>query len=76
MIDIGADMDPITAAREFQFVELGETGADKAGGSRAVGLRPVPQRAARSRRARRMHAVQSGQRQLRTSATAGHPQSQ
>ena len=35
MIDTGADMDPITAPRTFQFVELGETGADKAGGSRA-----------------------------------------
>ena len=35
VIDTGADMDPITAARKFQFVELGETGADKAGGSRA-----------------------------------------
>jgi hypothetical protein len=28
-------MEPITAPRKFQFVELGETGADKAGGSRA-----------------------------------------
>ncbi|MBA2467648.1 MAG: amidohydrolase family protein [Sphingomonas sp.] len=35
VIDTGADMDPITAARRFQFVELGETGAAKAGGSRA-----------------------------------------
>ena len=35
VIDTGADMDPITAARKFQFVELGETGAGKAGGSRA-----------------------------------------
>ena len=35
VIDTGADMNPITAARKFQFVELGETGADKAGGSRA-----------------------------------------
>jgi imidazolonepropionase-like amidohydrolase len=35
VIDTGADMDPITAARKFQFVELGETGAEKAGGSRA-----------------------------------------
>jgi imidazolonepropionase-like amidohydrolase len=34
VIDTGADMDPITAARKFQFVELGQTGADKAGGSR------------------------------------------
>jgi imidazolonepropionase-like amidohydrolase len=35
VIDTGSDMDPVTAARKFQFVELGETGADKAGGSRA-----------------------------------------
>src|SRR5204862_7024848 len=35
VIDTGADMDPVTAARKFQFVELGETGAGKAGGSRA-----------------------------------------
>jgi imidazolonepropionase-like amidohydrolase len=35
VIDTGADMDPIMKARVFQFVELGETGADEAGGSRA-----------------------------------------
>ena len=35
VIDTGADMDPITSARRFQFVELGETGAAAAGGSRA-----------------------------------------
>jgi imidazolonepropionase-like amidohydrolase len=35
VIDTGADMDPVTAARRFQFVELGQTGAEKAGGSRA-----------------------------------------
>jgi len=35
VIDTGADMDPITAARKFQFVELGETGAERAGGSRS-----------------------------------------
>jgi imidazolonepropionase-like amidohydrolase len=35
VIDTGADMDPITRARVFQFVELGETGKDKAGGSRS-----------------------------------------
>jgi imidazolonepropionase-like amidohydrolase len=34
VIDTGADMDPITKARAFQFVELGETGAGDAGGSR------------------------------------------
>jgi imidazolonepropionase-like amidohydrolase len=36
VIDTGADMDPITRPRVFQFVELGETGKDKAGGSRAA----------------------------------------
>jgi imidazolonepropionase-like amidohydrolase len=35
VIDTGADMQPVTAARKFQFVELGETGASNAGGSRA-----------------------------------------
>jgi imidazolonepropionase-like amidohydrolase len=35
VIDTGADMDPITAARRFQFVELGESGANTAGGSRS-----------------------------------------
>ena len=35
VIDTGADMDAITAARKFQFVELGEAGAANAGGSRA-----------------------------------------
>lgn len=34
VIDTGADMDPVMKARAFQFVELGETGADDAGGSR------------------------------------------
>jgi imidazolonepropionase-like amidohydrolase len=35
VIDLGADMEPITRARLFQFVEFGEAGADTAGGSRA-----------------------------------------
>ncbi|QUT06645.1 amidohydrolase family protein [Sphingobium phenoxybenzoativorans] len=34
VIDLGADMAPITKAQAFQFVELGETGAKRAGGSR------------------------------------------
>jgi imidazolonepropionase-like amidohydrolase len=34
VIDLGADLDPITRARVFQFVEFGETGAGSAGGSR------------------------------------------
>ena len=36
VIDTAADMDPVTRPRVFQFVELGETGKDKAGGSRAA----------------------------------------
>jgi imidazolonepropionase-like amidohydrolase len=36
VIDTGADANPITKARAFQFVEFGETGARKAGGSRAA----------------------------------------
>ena len=36
VIDTGADMDPITAARRFQFVELGQAGAEAAGGSRSA----------------------------------------
>lgn len=35
VIDLGGDMEPITRARAFQFIELGEAGADDAGGSRA-----------------------------------------
>ncbi len=35
LIDTGADMNAITRPRLFQYVELGETGADKAGGSRS-----------------------------------------
>ncbi|HEX6218915.1 MAG TPA: amidohydrolase family protein [Sphingomicrobium sp.] len=35
VIDTGADMRPVTRARVFQFVELGEAGAAVAGGSRA-----------------------------------------
>lgn len=35
-IDLGADPDPITFARAFQFVELGEDGGAAAGGSRAA----------------------------------------
>jgi imidazolonepropionase-like amidohydrolase len=34
VIDTGADLDPITKRKAFQFVELGEAGADDAGGSR------------------------------------------
>ena len=36
VIDLGHDMEAVTRARAFQFVELGETGADDAGGSRAA----------------------------------------
>ena len=36
VIDLGNDMEPVTRARAFQFVEMGETGGDEAGGSRAA----------------------------------------
>ncbi|GAA0470607.1 amidohydrolase family protein [Parasphingorhabdus litoris] len=36
IVDLGQDSDPITKARAFQFVELGETGHRRAGGSRAA----------------------------------------
>jgi len=36
VIDLGADMDAVTRPRAFQFVEMGEAGADGAGGSRAA----------------------------------------
>jgi imidazolonepropionase-like amidohydrolase len=36
VIDLGVDMQPITRARAFQFVEFGENGAQEAGGSRAA----------------------------------------
>jgi imidazolonepropionase-like amidohydrolase len=35
IIDLGADLEPITRARAFQYVEMGEEGAGEAGGSRA-----------------------------------------
>ena len=34
VIDLGADLDPVTKARAFQYVELGENGMETGGGSR------------------------------------------
>ncbi|WP_404711700.1 amidohydrolase family protein [Sphingomonas sp. MMS24-J13] len=34
VIDLGADVDPLTKARAFQYIELGETAAQRGGGSR------------------------------------------
>ena len=36
IVDLGQDEDAITQARSFQFVELGETGHSRAGGSRSA----------------------------------------
>ncbi|MGQ0589927.1 MAG: amidohydrolase family protein [Sphingosinicella sp.] len=36
IIDLGGDMQPITRPRAFQYIELGEDGANDAGGSRAA----------------------------------------
>lgn len=38
VVDLGADMNPVTRARAFQYVEMGEAGAKEAGGSRAAML--------------------------------------
>jgi imidazolonepropionase-like amidohydrolase len=65
VIDTGADMDPITRPRVFQFVELGETGKDKAGGSRSsayILFRNALREAAELRRySSPMQATRSGQ---------------
>ena len=47
VIDTAADMDPITAARKFQFVELGQDAAGQGRGIARLGACAVPQRAAR-----------------------------
>ena len=36
VIDLGADMSPVTKGRAFEYVEMGEAGAAEAGGSRAA----------------------------------------
>lgn len=36
VIDLGGDMSPVTRARAFQFIEMGEDGARNAGGSRGA----------------------------------------
>lgn len=36
IVDLGQDANPITKSRAFQFVEMGETGHSRAGGSRAA----------------------------------------
>ncbi|NWK98850.1 amidohydrolase [Sphingobium lactosutens] len=38
VVDLGADLNPITKARAFQYVEMGESGAEDAGGSRAAAI--------------------------------------
>ena len=38
VIDLGTDMQPITRARAFQFMEYGEGGAERAGGSRPAAI--------------------------------------
>jgi len=38
VIDLGADMQPVTRARAFQFMEYGEGGAVRAGGSRPAAI--------------------------------------
>ena len=38
VVDLGADMNPITKPRAFQYVEMGEEGAKDAGGSRPAAI--------------------------------------
>src|SRR5438270_7875804 len=77
VIDTGADMEPITAARKFQFVELGEAGAANAGGSRAsahVLFRNALREAAQLRRyAAPVAASAAGTPDERTRPVIGNP---
>ena len=78
VIDTGADMEPVTAARKFQFVELGQTGAEKAGGSRSSSHAPVPQRFARGLAAPALCEPDRGRRRAGPGRArpAGRPQPQ
>jgi imidazolonepropionase-like amidohydrolase len=71
VIDLGADMEPITRARHFQFVELGERGANAAGGSR-----PSAHALLRNalREAGQLRMPISGGGQLRERVTVSQPQ--
>jgi imidazolonepropionase-like amidohydrolase len=62
VIDLGGDMDAITRARAFQFIELGEEGASDAGGSRAS-AHALLRNALREARDLRLPIASGGQRQ-------------
>ena len=62
VIDLGGDMDAITRARAFQFIELGEEGASDAGGSRAS-AHALLRNALREARDLRLPIGSGGQRQ-------------
>ncbi len=62
VIDLGGDMQPITSARAFQFIELGEAGAQYGGGSR-VGAHALLRNALREAGQLRLPISGGGRRQ-------------
>jgi imidazolonepropionase-like amidohydrolase len=76
VIDMGADMEAVTRARAFQYVEFGETGADEAGGSRAstfVLFRNALREAREVGRSSGVPSSGGGQRQARASDQRDFP---
>ncbi len=67
VIDLGGDMDAITRARAFQYIELGEDGANDAGGSRPA-AHALLRNALREARDLRLPIGSGGQRQAATDA--------
>lgn len=67
VIDLGGDMDAITRARAFQYIELGEDGANDAGGSRAS-AHALLRNALREARDLRLPIGGGGQRQAASDA--------
>ena len=76
VIDLANDMQPITRARAFQFVEFGESGASDAGGSRAATFALFRNALREARDVGRYDRVSSGgggQRQARASDQRDFP---
>jgi len=70
VIDLGGDLDAITRARAFQYIELGEDGANDAGGSRASAHVLLRNALREARDLRPGRAPISGAGQRRTAETA------
>jgi imidazolonepropionase-like amidohydrolase len=67
VIDLGGDMDAVTRPRAFQYIELGEDGANDAGGSRAS-AHALLRNALREARDLRLPVGSGGQRQTASDA--------